>query len=251
MDSTNSTYKDDSELNRLAKKITELNQLNLSHDKFLSLLAHDLRGPVSNMVQLSLLMNEPAMRDDDVVKMLQVSADKTLNLLDDLLAWVKSKQGILKPNISSFVFKQLIDEELAHVEYSSSVKKIAIKYNSDDTLLLNADKNMIGTVMRNLLGNAIKYSQSNSVVEILYNSNDNDHIISIKDQGVGFSDAVGSILLTEHMPTSEGTAGEVGTGWGLLLCKDFVELHQGKIWFESTPGVGSIFSFSIPKRLAA
>ncbi len=251
MDNSNSIYKNDDGLNRLEKKIAELSMLNLSHDKFLSLLAHDLRGPVSNMVQLAMLMDDEAMRNSEVVKMLQVSANKTLNLLDDLLGWVKSKQGILKPNISSFTFKQLIDEELAHVEYSFSIKKIHIIHNAVEGLLLSADKNMIGTVVRNLLGNAIKYSQKNSTVEVLYVSDNNDHIISIKDQGVGINDAVGKVLLTEHMPTAQGTSGETGTGWGLLLCKDFVELHHGKIWFESKLGVGSVFSFSIPKKLAA
>lgn len=248
MDNTNTTYKNDGALNDLEKKIVELGQLNLSHDKFLSLLAHDLRGPVGNMVQLAQLMEDPSMRNNEVVKMLQFSADKTLSLLDDLLAWVKSKQGILRPNISCFSFKQLLDEELAHIDYSTSAKKIHIIYNSTENLVLSADKNMIGTVIRNLLGNAIKYSHANSDVEILYQANDQDHIISIKDQGVGFSDAVGRVLLTEHISTSKGTEGEVGTGWGLLLCKDFVELHHGKIWFESTPGIGSTFSFSIPKN---
>lgn len=252
MDNTQKTNQDEQELDRLQKKIAELSSLNLSHDKFLSLLAHDLRGPVSNMVQLSLLMNDPASRNNDVVKMVQVSAKKTLDLLDDLLAWVKSNQGILKPKISSFPFQQLIEEELTHIDYSASAKKIKLTCVSNyDGLSLSADKNMIATIIRNLLGNAIKYSQTNSFVEILYNSDEKNHIISVQDHGVGFNDVVGQVLLAEHMTTSEGTAGEIGTGWGLLLCKGFVELHHGKIWFESTPGVGSTFSFSIPKNLTA
>ncbi len=91
---------------------------------------------------------------------------------------------------------------------------------------------MIGAVLRNLLGNSIKYSQKNSVVEILYNSN--DLIIRIKDFGVCFNDTVGRVLLTKHMPTTTGTTGEIVTISGLLLCKDFIELHKGKFGLKAS-----------------
>lgn len=232
------------------KRGQRIKQFDWSQDKFISMLAHDLRGPIGNIMQLSQLMNDPALQNKEVLKMLQLSAKNTMNLLDDILDWTKSKNGYLKPRFSSFDLKALIDEEVAHISYSISGKNVSINSVGIEQCIINADKNMLGTIIRNIVGNAVKYSLSNGQVDIIYTHNTVEHIISIQDQGVGIAENIAKALLTENTASTDGTQGERGTGWGLMLCKSLVELHQGKIWFESAPTQGTIFSFSIPKNLA-
>jgi two-component system CheB/CheR fusion protein len=228
----------------------KLIRLNATKDKFFSIIAHDLRSPFSTILGYAELLNLNcrSMSHDQleqITKQLYLLSINTFNLLENLLEWARTqtdKIPFMPSNLNAKLICSEIAEELASI---ASTKGIQIENKANDDISFRADVNMIKTVLRNLLTNAIKFTNPDGAVTLLTKV-ENDHI-EFTVSGIGIQPVNQAKLFDiTQIQTTPGTEKERGTGLGLILCKEFVEKHQGKIWVESTPGAGSNFKFTIP-----
>ncbi len=232
----------------IKNKNRELEKLNAEKDKFFSIIAHDLRSPFNSFLGLTEIMAEElySMRLDEIQRIatdLKNSANNLYHLLENLLEWSMVKRGIKPFNPTHLILKKLITENLLTV--SESVRKKSIKLYTDvpEYLSLSADENMLGTIVRNLLSNAVKFTPKGGRISVRTNEPDDTTIeLIIEDNGIGMDEKMKNTLfdLTGHNNRT-GTEGELTTGLGLLLCKEFVEKHKGSIRVESEPDKGSTF----------
>lgn len=236
------------------RKIVEesLKLANQSKDKFISIMAHDIKNPLGVIQSVSdfLLKSSDNLEKDELKEFLNgmYQSSKKLNaLINDLLVWARSQNGQLTINKTDNNLNDLIIEEINFLYNSALNKSIALINNVSNDIILTVDKNMIQTTVRNLVSNAIKFTNKGGKIIIDAEKQQDCYIVSVKDDGVGISDVNKQKLfnLGESIST-QGTNEESGTGLGLLLCKEFIELHKGKIWVESELGKGSKFNFSIP-----
>ena len=244
---------------KLEKYNKNLLELNKTKDKFFSIIAHDLRNPYSSMIGFSELLLEDLEKltmDEirDSLKIIRNSAKNSLNLLENLLAWSRLETGRMHFDPSKVVLTDLVDE-VVNVLFSLAYrKKIEINNMVESDVLLLSDKNMLNTILNNLVMNAIKFTPIGGEINIYSTRMATDpesgkdfYKISVADTGIGMDNEFCSQLFTQNKPVSNpGTEKEQGTGLGLLLSREMVERHGGKIYAESTPGKGSVFSFLIP-----
>jgi len=231
---------------------SELSKLNADKDKFIRILAHDLRNPFNSLLGFSdlLLKNLRKYNIQKVEKQLKIihqTSHQTYNLLEDLLLWTKSQSGKLPYEPKSIVFIELCNEIIEYFTTQAAAKGISLNCFEHKKTILSADLNMIKTILRNLISNAIKFTNHGGQIEISTEKNDEDVTIIVSDNGIGIQPEVLTTLFDiSKIYTTEGTANESGSGLGLLLCKDFVEIHGGKIWVESEVDKGSDFKFTMP-----
>ncbi len=231
----------------------ELKRINWSKDMFFSIIAHDLRSPFVSLLNLFELLNEAFSKKDfslieENIFAIEFSARRTYNLLQNLLEWSKLQTGRVKVTPEYFNMKDNITENIELYCEAARQKSISVNYSGQD-LMVFADKNMIGTVLRNLLGNAIKFTESGKIT-IESEKHDDSIILKVIDTGIGLSrEDIGKLFKIEVDTTSIGSSSEKGSGLGLILCKNFVELNGGRIWAESNPDEGSRFCFTIPIRM--
>jgi signal transduction histidine kinase len=236
----------------VAIKTAELRDLNASKDKFFSIIAHDLKNPFNTIIGFSALLNEEIdnyqpSKIREFARLINVSAVQTLKLLENLLEWAKSQNGKIPFNPTQLVVSELIEEEFLVLKEMAAEKNIELKYISSSQLYVLADKNMLKTVLRNLISNAIKFTYRNGKVEVKASVNDDMVEITVSDNGIGMSEITKAELFRiDANVSTPGTENEKGTGLGLFLCKEFVEKHGGKIWAESQWGNGSVFKFTLP-----
>ncbi len=239
---------------QLSKNNVELNKLIASKDKFFSIIAHDLKGPVGNLSSFLSFMTEhyeniskEEFKKDLVI--LENASIKIRDLLENLLTWARSQKGDIQYKPENFNISKLIQSNVQLLESSANNKKISIINTIPENLFGFFDYQMITTVMRNLISNAIKYTNDNGSITISVNEDAELIEIVIQDTGIGMSATLVDNLFkidVKHFST-DGTGGEKGTGLGLILCKEFIDKHSGKIWVESEMGKGSKFKFTIPK----
>lgn len=230
----------------------ELIQLNTDKDRFISILAHDLRSPFNGILGLiDLLINSFKEYDAETIEMqlslIQKSANQAFNLLGDLLNWAiaKSSKQIFNPR--QLNFHETCEEVINIIHELSEAKKIEIRNLVNKEIMVNADADMLKTILRNLILNAVKFTNSNGKIEINAIHTNNEILITTKDSGVGISKLqLQKLFSIDEVNSTKGTKGEKGSGLGLLLCKEFVEKHGGKIWAESELGKGSEFKFTLP-----
>ena len=244
----------------LKESEAQLRESNKTKDKFFSIIAHDLRSPFNSMLGFSELLNEKYDQYDTEKKkrftgIIYNGLQKTLKLLDNLLEWSRSQKGIIDFNPEKTSLNSLVKEKLELVNQSADNKSIQVINQIAENIYVEADKNMLATIIRNLLSNAIKFTNKQGKITIktflVPNEKHSQFIgISVNDTGVGISKEIKSTLFNigETISTS-GTEKEEGTGLGLILCKEFVDKHGGKIWVESEVGVGSSFNFTIPLHI--
>jgi len=231
----------------------ELKQLIEEKNKLHRILAHDLRNPFTSILgYIDLLKlrfdDEGDDENKEIMEMLYNSGRSTLNLLENLLSWSGVNSGGLKPDIEPVNIQDLIEEAKNMIEAQASFKSIEVMSNVNEKITILADRNMITTVLRNLISNAIKFSGIGSKVEVYLKENTDEVIVTVSDSGVGIDmDDVNDLFNPEMITQKLGTTGETGVGMGLPLCKEFLDLHGGKIWAESEPGVGSKFNFTLKK----
>lgn len=241
-------------VNQLSKSNEELNKLNASKDKYFSIIAHDLKGPVGN---LNSFLNFMTDQSDKISKeefqkdliLLQSSSKKIKDLLENLLTWSRSQRGDIQYNPDNFDLQRLIQSNMLLFESSVNNKKIFLVNKVESGISGYFDYEMIKTVFRNLISNAIKYTNTNGSITISSREVDTFIEITIEDTGTGMNYSMSQNLFridVKHFST-DGTNGEKGTGLGLILCKEFIDKHGGKIWVESEEGKGSKFKFTIPK----
>jgi len=236
------------------KKLTEVVATN---NKFISIIAHDLRSPLSSILgTLTLLKGKlDHYNRNDIEKYINIasdSANRTLNLLDNLLEWAILQNEEKSFNPVKINLHELLIDEIEGINASSIQKQIALKLSIIPNLHVSADLQMVKTILRNLIGNAIKYTNTGGEITISASESEQYVEIAVKDNGIGIShEAKRELFRIDAFHSTKGINNEQGTGLGLLLCKEFVEMHGGKIWVESGPGVyregkGSEFKFTLP-----
>ncbi len=236
----------------LLGKNSELGHLILAKDKFISILAHDLRSPFNSILGIGKVLETDfsEMPDPEKLKLitaLNASSNKTFNLLEDLLQWANSQINSIKYHPKKFNLSHLLSENISFIEEACEAKNIKISDNIYDKCFIYADQQMVNTIIRNLLSNAIKFTSTGGTIKITCRNINNEIVVDIADTGIGMDKYTQEKLFKiDTSFSSSGTQGETGTGLGLLLCKDFIVKCQGKIWFTSKTGVGSTFSFSFP-----
>ena len=239
----------------ILSKTEELQRSIAGRDKLYSVIAHDLRSPMGSikMVLNMLILNLPSEKIGaemyELLTMANQTTEDVFSLLDNLLKWTKSQIGKLNVVYQDVDLVEVTDGVIEIFSMVASLKKIRIHEMKPEKMMVNADIDMLKTVVRNLLSNAIKFSKENSEVLVKMEEVDGMAVVSVQDYGCGISEEGQKKLLhTDTHFSTFGTNNEEGSGLGLLLCKDFVVKNGGKLWFTSKEGEGSIFSFSIPVK---
>ncbi len=237
----------------LDEQAHKLNDLNVLKDRLISVLAHDLRAPLSTLRGLFSLLQDSSISHEEMLEMIPGVLKKleyTSDFLDTLLFWINSQMDNFENSAKNFHVKDIVAYETENYREQAFLKGINLIDNVPDDVIASADPNSIRIVLRNLITNAIKFSGENDVVEIsAYRLDDQNHVITVKDTGTGMSDEQLSKLFKSKVNSKAGTNNESGTGMGMLFCKDLVEKCSGKIWVTSTPGLGTEFSFTVPVGL--
>jgi signal transduction histidine kinase/ligand-binding sensor domain-containing protein len=239
----------------VAIKTAELNELNASKDKFFSIIAHDLKNPFNTIIGFSDMMKESIRLNDlatfyEYTEMINTSAIQTLRLLENLLEWANSQRGKLSFTPVPINLSELIKDEFIMAGDMATGKNIELKSFLTDTLTIVADKNMIRTIFRNLITNAVKFTHKNGHVQVNAVTSNNHLEISVTDTGIGMSkETIAKLFRIDANLSTRGTENEKGTGLGLFLCKEFAEKHNGKIWVESEEGKGSTFKLLLPLNM--
>ncbi|WP_321288786.1 PAS domain S-box protein [uncultured Sunxiuqinia sp.] len=237
----------------LLKNEARLKEVNATKDKFFSIIAHDLKSPFNSIIGFSEMLNRNALTysPEKVQKLSGVvyqSSTLAFKLLDNLLEWSRLQSGAIEPDYVKVKPSDLIDEVNLIKQPIANSKNIRLQsvINADDLIL--ADKEMVKTVLRNLISNALKFTHPEGIVKIETQSSGNDMLFMVSDTGIGIeSKHLDKVFELDNKLSGTGTANEKGTGLGLILCAEFIKLLHGKIWVESELGVGSRFYFTIPK----
>ncbi len=230
----------------------ELKKLNAEKDKFFSIIAHDMRSPLNGIHGLSNLLVEQIKENDQegidkYAEIIQHSSERAIELLTSLMDWSKTQMGRMQFNPEYFELTSFIEDIISQFQDIADLKSISVNIKTDTKVPIHADKAMMATIIRNLLSNALKFSYPKGNIEIKILSNPKEIEVSIKDEGVGIpKNKIDKLFRIDESFTTTGTQDEKGTGLGLILCKSFVNKHDGKIWVESEIGKGSNFSFTIP-----
>ncbi len=246
------------ELSQLNKKLSEsekeLRELNASKDKFFSIIAHDLRGPFTTLLGFSeYLANEIDDIPEDELKVISENMLKasraTFNLLENLLQWSRVKTGRFSYDPEEIMIGNVIRKMIDLYSANAKNKNITLSINIQENLLVFADMNMVETILRNLISNAIKFTNIGGKISLSTSTEGNFAVISVQDNGIGLNESVKErIFQIDQNLSTRGTQNEEGSGLGLILCKEFVEINKGKIMVESEVGKGSTFIFHLPVK---
>jgi signal transduction histidine kinase len=232
----------------------QLRELNATKDKFFSIIAHDLKNPFSGILGISehIISSWQKLTYEETVSLVRLINDSSQNaydLLENLLEWSKAQTGRIIFNPEHFMFDHLLNEVIGLLQTFSDQKNITINFRIDENLNIFADQNMIHTVMRNLITNAIKFTEPHGKITVAAEHHGDIVKVTVSDTGVGISEINKEKLFSiGEKITSLGTRKEKGTGLGLLLCKEFIERHGGIIWVESELGKGSDIIFTLPNQ---
>lgn len=238
--------------NELILNNEKLSELNSTKDKFFSIIAHDLRNPFNAVQGFSELLshNFKTFPEEKVLRYLKLihSSSKNGNyLLENLLQWSRAQTGHISFNPVTIEINSIFRESVQYFESDISRKKTQIIYELDSSVTVHADENMIRTVIRNLISNAIKFTPEAGSIKLIARQQDTHVEVIVEDSGVGISEMNRKLLFKiDTNFSTKGTGSEPGTGLGLILCREFIQKHQGQIWVESEVGVGSRFIFVLP-----
>jgi len=241
-------------MNEISQREVALQKLNAEKDKFFSIIAHDLKSPFNSIVGFSELLLEQVRANEfsgieKYAEIILQSSDRAMNLLMNLMEWSRSQTGRMVFNPEYFELVNLIHETVHLFTDISDLKLITIRQILPQNAPVFADKAMISTVLRNLISNAIKFTMAGGDIQISIEEKNKEVLVAVKDNGLGLSkNSIQRLFRIDDTVSTPGTQNEVGTGLGLILCKEFIEKHQGKIWVDSEEGKGSTFYFSLPKK---
>jgi len=227
----------------------KLNELNVLKDRLISVLAHDLRAPLSTLRGLFSLLQDDTISHEELVAMIPNVLKKleyTSDFLDTLLFWINSQMENFESSVKSFSIKDIVEYEMENYQEQAALKGITLIDSVPDDTMASADPNSIRIVIRNLITNAIKFSGEKDTIEVIASSGEEFIEIRVKDSGVGIPPEKLKKLFKSKVDSSTGTNQESGTGMGLLFCKDLVEKCNGKIWVTSKQNEGTEFSFTVP-----
>lgn len=237
---------------QLTRSEQALRQTNAAKDKFFSIIAHDLKNPFTSLLSLSeTLTRHYAALDEEErlegVSSFHRSAKRIYALLENLLTWSRVQTGRIPCNPISFNISVMLADATTLLEMPLQKKKLTIDLSSPPNVMVTADSDMIDTVIRNLLHNAIKYSMPNGIIKIHVHQKESQVEVDISDEGCGIApDRLPHLFNIAQKSNTDGTAGEKGSGLGLIICKEFVERNHGTLTVTSTLNIGSTFSFTLP-----
>jgi len=236
----------------VVQRTKKLAEVVTANTKFISIISHDLRSPFSSILY-ALDIIKQSLNDNDIneiekyIDMASHYTNSTLNLLDDLLEWTISQNEGNRFNPVKINLYQLVTDEIECIRASASQKEMTLNHSITPDLNVTADIQMLKTILRNLIGNAIKYTNTGGEITISATESKRFVEIVVKDNGIGISSASQRELFKNNENHStKGTNNEKGTGLGLILCKEFIEMHGGYFRVESEPGKGSKFKFTLP-----
>ncbi|MGN6641063.1 MAG: tetratricopeptide repeat-containing sensor histidine kinase [Mucilaginibacter sp.] len=246
-DKNHEVLKQKANLNDQAHKLNDLNNLK---DRLISILAHDLRAPLSTLRGLFSLLDDDSISHEQFLSMIPQALKKleyTSDFLDTLLFWINSQMENFESSSKSFSIKEIASYEVNSYVEQAADKGIKLIENISPSLTVLADPSSIRIVIRNLITNAIKFSRSNDTIVIsAHQQEDGFTLISVKDSGVGMSETQLNKLFKSKVDSGVGTNNETGTGMGMLFCKDLIEKCNGHIWVQSEQGYGTEFFFTLP-----
>ena len=234
------------------KELQQLIQLNADKDKFITIIAHDLRNPLNSIIGLSkMLIVHSKKKDFDKIDefslIIQKSSERAMNLLMNLITWAQSQSGSIIGNPKYFNISAIVDDISLLCRDIARQKNILISSSLPENIQVHADREMVSIVFRNLISNALKFTLPEGRITISAIEKQNDIIISVSDTGIGLTKIrIDKLFQINEVTSTLGSENEKGTGLGLILCKEFVEMNNGKIWVESEVGVGTTFFFSVP-----
>ena len=240
-------------LNEVIKKNKELEELNKTKDKFFNIIAHDLKNSFNTILAFSEMLSDDNFNKQEeffktLVTIINSASWQAFKLLENLLEWSRAQTGRINFEPSQIILKDILTETIGLLSSTSKQKEIKIENFVPKNCEIFADRNMLTTIIRNLINNAIKYTKRGGVIQINASDNDREVEISVQDNGIGMNrETLSKLFRIDERNSKLGTEREGGTGIGLILCKEFVEKHQGKIWAESEINKGSKFIFTIPK----
>jgi len=235
----------------LEKRSEELEELNKLKDKFFSIISHDLRSPINSLAGVLNLMDKNGVSPEELPELtreLRMQFNHTRGLITNLLNWAMLQMDKVTIQKESLNLNQLVDENLKLAAATSS-KKLELINEVPEKFSLMADRNMMNLVIRNLVTNSIKFTESGGFVKVSAEGSGNEVIIAVEDNGVGMSKEIQETLLGNKSMnyTTRGTANEKGTGLGLNLCREFLERNNGRIWLKSNEGHGTTFYIAVPR----
>jgi len=232
----------------------ELIELNATKDKFFSIIAHDLKNPFHSILGISeVLLQQIEALDKGEIKELTGaiynSGQNAYSLLENLLQWSSSQTGRISFDPEPIILNNVLREVVNLIKGTATQKEVSINCQIPEQTHIEADKNMLQTILRNLITNATKFTPRGGEIIISAKRPNGYTQIRISDNGVGMTqEAMKKLFRIDHKNSETGTENEKGSGLGLILCKEFVEKHKGSIWVQSSPGKGSTFSFTIPDK---
>jgi PAS domain S-box-containing protein len=237
---------------KLQKNAEDLKALNNNKDKFFSIIAHDLRSPFTSFLGFTEILDDefdslPTDELQTIISSMRKSALNLYQLLENLLEWSLLHREVTKFEPKRVLLLPLITSCIELNTNLAKQKEIEIRVDIPETLKIVADIHMLQTIIRNLISNALKFTHRGGYIEIsAHHTEEHFTLLAVKDSGIGItSDNLGKIFRIDANNKAKGTEGELSTGLGLILCKEFVELHGGKIWVESEAGNGSTFYFTL------
>jgi signal transduction histidine kinase len=238
----------------LQKKNAQLEELNASKDKFFSIIAHDLRSPLSGLLAVSYLLADEfdkCSKDEsrEMINLLQNDVKNLYKLLENLLTWSRLQRGMMEFQPQSIDLNELISRNIFLFAPNAEQKNIILNSLVQEKLMAYADVNMVDTIIRNVLSNALKFTDSGGKIDVSATQGDQFVEISVSDTGVGIHEEnLSKLFRIDVRYQKKGTAGEQGTGLGLNLCKELIRKNGGRIWVESEVGKGTMFTFTLPTR---
>ena len=231
----------------------ELKKLDAEKDKFFSIIAHDLKSPFNSLLNLSeFLVEDISDLTMEEVKSfsreINRSAQNVFNHIVNLLQWSQIKTGGLEQVVENVALSSFVNSTIALIEGNAAKKNISVQNDIDTRLFFTGDRNMINSIFLNLITNSIKFTPRNGLIKITTDENDKMITVMVMDNGIGMSDEnVEKLFRIDKHFTTSGTSNELGTGLGLILCKELIEKNNGKIWVKSEEGVGTTFFFTLLK----
>ena len=236
----------------LSESYKNIKALNNSKNTLLAIIAHDLKNPIYTaklLLDLSLKKDMDEQKRNKILTSISSSIGSTFSLLENLLSWANSQRNKVAFNPSIIGLKEVIDDNIKLMGLNAENKSIILGSDVNDSISVYADRNMLSTIIRNLISNAIKFNNKNGQVIISANEQNNMVEISISDTGCGISqNNIDRILNSNALKTTLGTYNEIGSGIGLQLCKEFIQKNGGQLKIESIEEKGSVFSFSLAKN---
>ncbi|WP_338646625.1 HAMP domain-containing sensor histidine kinase [Flavobacterium sp. KS-LB2] len=236
------------------EKEIQIKKLLSDKDAFFSIIAHDLRGSFNGILGLSEMLLEKENNivneeREEFIQLIYQSSKNTFSLLENLLSWAQSQTGRIDFNPSKVEVSAIVNRTISLLSKHAEYKSITIKSEIPLEQFVTADANMLETIFRNLISNAIKFTNTNGQVTISMDKERKQFVFYVKDNGIGLSsENINTLFDINSKKSTTGTHEELGTGLGLMLCKDFVEKHQGSISVHSKENEGCTFMFSIPNE---